>query len=123
MTMGQLIKYSLSKLVVEAFGSFMMTLFFYSGGQAIMLAGLWVLIVFGWKISGSQFNPAITFAYVFRRDSKSMPKSLGVAYILFQVGGALLAGLLLLFFSPGGGGVQQETLIQHCYACNYDPIT
>jgi hypothetical protein len=32
MGVGQMIKFSLSKLVVEAFGTFMMTLFFYSGG-------------------------------------------------------------------------------------------
>ena len=48
-----------------------------------MLLGLWILIVFGWKISGSQYNPAITFAYMFRKDNKKFPKPLGIAYILF----------------------------------------
>jgi glycerol uptake facilitator-like aquaporin len=86
-----------------------------------MLAGLWILIVFGWRISGSQFNPAITFAYMFRKDSKSMPKALGIAYMLFQVLGAVAAGLILLFFTNGNVG--QVATIGHCYACNYDPGT
>lgn len=77
-----MIKFSLSKLVIECFGTFMLTLFFYGNSQAIILAGLWILIVFAWKISGSHFNPAITLAYMFRRDAKVLPKTLGIAYIV-----------------------------------------
>ena len=94
-----MIKFSLSKLVVECFGTFMLTLFFYSGSQATILAGLWILIVFAWKISGSHFNPAITLAFMFRRDSKVFPKTLGIAYIVAQVAGAFLAALVLVFFT------------------------
>lgn len=82
MTTGQMIKFSLSKLIVELFGTFMLALFFFSRSQSVILAGLWILIVFAWKISGSHFNPAITAAYMFRRDHKNMPKALGVAYIV-----------------------------------------
>lgn len=82
MSFGQMIKFSLSKLIVETFGTFMLTLFFYSHSQGVILAGLWILIVFAWKISGSHFNPAITFAYMFRRDHKKFPKGLGIAYIV-----------------------------------------
>lgn len=99
MTTGQMLKFSLSKLIVETFGTFMLTLFFYGDNQAIILAGLWILIVFAWKISGSHFNPAITFAYMFRRDQKVFPKSLGVAYIVCQIAGAFLAAILLIFFT------------------------
>lgn len=115
MTVGQLIRYSLSKLVVECFGTFMMTLFFYEGGQAVMLLGLWILIVFGWKISGSQYNPAITFAYMFRKDNKKFPKPLGIAYILFQILGAFIGGLIILFFV--NGNVTPLGLEPYCYAC------
>lgn len=113
MTCGQMIKFSLSKLVVECFGTFMLTLFFYGNSQAILLSGLWILIVFAWKISGSHFNPAITAAYMFRRDAKVFPKTLGVAYIVAQVGGAFLAALVLVFFT--NNNVAKMALVRHCY--------
>jgi len=113
MTCGQMIKFSLSKLVVECFGTFMLTLFFYGNSQAIILSGLWILIVFAWKISGSHFNPAITLAFMFRRDSKVFPKSLGVAYIVVQILGAFLAGLMLLLFTDNN--VTKMSVITHCF--------
>jgi glycerol uptake facilitator-like aquaporin len=113
MTCGQMIKFSLSKLVVECFGTFMLTLFFYGNSQAIILSGLWILIVFAWKISGSHFNPAITLAYMFRRDSKVFPMSLGVSYIVVQILGAFLAGLILLFFT--NNNVANMSVIKHCF--------
>lgn len=113
MTCGQLLKFSLSKLVVEMFGTFMLTLFFYGNKQAEILTGLWILIVFAWKISGGHFNPAITFAFMFRRDAKKLPISLGVAYMGAQVLGAFLAALLLVFFT--NNQVAALNTIRHCF--------
>lgn len=113
MTCGQMIKFSLSKLVVECFGTFMFTLFFFSGSLPIMLAGLWILIVFAWKISGSHFNPAITLAYMFRRDHKVFPKALGIAYIVSQIIGAFLAAIILVFFTDNN--VPKIGLVEHCF--------
>ena len=116
-----MIKFSLSKLVVECFGTFMLTLFFYGNSQAIILSGLWILIVFAWKISGSHFNPAITLAFMFRRDSKVFPKALGVSYIVVQILGAFLAGLMLLFFTSND--VTKMSVITHCFYQYEDPST
>ena len=81
MSCAQMCGYSASKLVVEAFGTFMLTMFFYGGSQGVILGGLWILIVFGWKISGSHYNPAITLAFILRKDGNKFPVSLGLAYI------------------------------------------
>ena len=109
----QIIKFSLSKLVVECFGTFMLTLFFYGNSQAIILLGLWILIVFAWKISGSHFNPAITLALMFRRDAKVFPKALGFSYIVVQILGALLAAPVLVFFT--NNNVTKIAVVHHCY--------
>lgn len=108
-----MIKFSLSKLVVECFGTFMLTLFFYGGSQAIILSGLWILIVFAWKISGSHFNPAITLAFMFRKDAKVFPKALGISYIVVQILGAFLAALVLVFFT--NNDVTNMSVIRHCW--------
>ena len=118
MTTGQLVRFSLSKLITECFGVFMLTLFWFSGGNAIILAGLWILIVFGWKISGSHYNPAITFAYMFRRDN-AFPRPLGIAYIVAQIIGGFLASLLLLFFS--NNNVPKMKVNEYCYSCAIPP--
>jgi glycerol uptake facilitator-like aquaporin len=47
------------------------------------LLGLWILTIFGFRISGSHYNPAITLAFMFRRDVGKFPRALGLAYILF----------------------------------------
>jgi glycerol uptake facilitator-like aquaporin len=114
MTCGQMMKFSLSKLIVELFGTFMLTLFFYAEVQTILLFGLWILIIFGWRISGSHYNPAITFAYMFRKDNKKFPKSLGLAYIGMQVLGAYLGCLLLLFLTLND--VKSMDVVKHCFS-------
>lgn len=113
MTCGQMMKFSMSKLIVELFGTFMLTLFFYSDMGIVLLLGLWILIVFGWRISGSHYNPAITAAYMFRKDNKQFSKSLGLAYIGFQCLGAYLASLLLLFLTYNN--VKAVGVVEHCY--------
>lgn len=98
----------------------MLTLFWYSGGMAIILSGLWILIVFGWKISGSHYNPAITLAYMFRKGDKAFPRPLGIAYIVAQILGGFAAALLLLFFTLNG--INGMTVNFYCYGCDANDL-
>ena len=49
----QMLKFSLSKLVMEFVGTMLLTMFFSTGSDATILLGLWILNIFFWKISGS----------------------------------------------------------------------
>jgi len=99
MSCCQMIKFSLSKLVMEFTGTLFLTMFFTCGNQAVMLLGLWILNIFFWKISGSQFNPAVTFAFMFRKDERRMPWKIAVAYIVAQCLGAYVGALLVNFYT------------------------
>jgi glycerol uptake facilitator-like aquaporin len=63
-----------------------------------LLLGLWILTIFGYRISGSHYNPAISFAFMFRKDIGHFPRPLGLAYMLFQFGGGVLGALLSWLF-------------------------
>ena len=78
----QMLKLSLSKLVMEAIGTLLLTMFFCCGSQSVILLGLWITNIFMWKISGSHFNPAVTFAYIFRRDENKMHWKIALSYIV-----------------------------------------
>lgn len=60
--------------------------------------GIFVLIIFGAKVSGSHYNPAITLAFIFRKDTGRFSRPLGVAYIVFQILGGFAASLVALIF-------------------------
>ena len=64
-----------------------------------MLLGIFVLLIFGAKVSGSHFNPAITLAFMFRRDIGKFSRPLGFAYIAFQTAGGFLGGLIAYIFT------------------------
>ena len=51
--------------------------------QISLLLGYWVLIIFGYRISGAHYNPAISLAFMFRKDIGHFPRPLGLAYIVF----------------------------------------
>jgi len=55
---------NLSKFVVETFGTFTLGIFYQMVGenQAGMFFGLWIITIFGMKVSGAHYNPAITFS-------------------------------------------------------------
>lgn len=55
---------------------------------------LWVLTIYGLKISGAHYNPAISLAFLLRRDTGTFPRPLALAYIIFQCLGGFLGGLL-----------------------------
>jgi len=96
-------KSAMSKLLIECFATMLFTMMFMTGNMFIMLLGLWILTVFCWKISGSHLNPAITFAYMFRKDpdAKHMGLPLGLLYISAQFAGAYCGALLMGFFTWG----------------------
>jgi glycerol uptake facilitator-like aquaporin len=94
-----MIRFSLSKLIMEMVGTCLLTMFFSSGSSGVILLGLWILNVFFWKISGSHFNPAVTFAYMFRKDEKKMGWKIALAYMVAQFIGAYVGALLLNFYT------------------------
>ena len=98
MSCGQMLKFSMSKLIMEFLGTLIFTMFFTSNNQAVILMGLWITNCFFWKISGSHFNPAVTFAYIFRKDN-SMDWKLALAYIIAQIIGAYVGALLVNFYT------------------------
>lgn len=103
MTVWQQIKYSMSKLITECFGTFLLTMLYIGGSQVGLILGLWIITIFAWKISGAQMNPAITLAYMIRRDKDAdhMSKTLGVCYILAQLAGAVCGSLMMSFMLWG----------------------
>ena len=56
------------------------------------------MIIFGYRISGAHYNPAISLAFMFRKDIGHFPRPLGIAYILFQFAGGVLGALISWLF-------------------------
>lgn len=69
-----------------------------------------MLIVFGWKISGSHYNPAISLAFMLRKDVGNFPRPLGIAYIISQFLGGFLGALLSWFLTTGSQQAGRVTL-------------
>ena len=99
MTFGEMLKFSMSKLLLEMFATGILTMLFITGKQGVLLIGLWILTIFCWKISSAQLNPAVTLAFMARRDSKRIHITMGFCLIIAQVIGAFLASLLMFFFA------------------------
>lgn len=57
------------------------------------------MTIFCWKISSAQLNPAVTFAFMVRRDSKRMNLSMGVLMIIAQIVGAWGGAWVMAFFA------------------------
>ena len=93
-----MLKKMLSRLIMEFTGTLLFTMFFTSGSQSVILLGLWILNVFFWKISGSHFNPAVTFAFIFRKND-GMNWKAALAYIVAQILGAYVGALLVNFYT------------------------
>ena len=60
--------------------------------------GIFVLIIFAAKVSGSHYNPAITVAFMLRKDIGGFSRPLGVAYIIAQVLGGFVASIIAAIF-------------------------
>jgi len=61
-------KVNAARLLYEMVGTSLFTMVFLScdAGVGRLVLALWVLTVFCWRISGSHFNPAISFAFMLR---------------------------------------------------------
>lgn len=59
--------------------------------------GFFILLIFSARISGSHYNPSVTLAFMFRKDTGRFSRWLGLAYILFQFAGAWLGALLAYY--------------------------
>jgi len=62
-----------------------------------MFIGFFILLILSARISGSHYNPVITFAFMLRKDAGQFNKWLGLLYMLFQVGGALI-GVCVIYY-------------------------
>ena len=106
---------SLLILVYEFMGTCLITTLFintcqnyvdpFNGNNAdlsSLLLGMFVIILFSARISGSHFNPIITFSYMIGnvREGK-FDRILGVFYILAQFCGAAVGGLLSAIMMSG----------------------
>ena len=78
-------KESLLILLFEFLGTCFLTALFTScfatGDFTGLLCGFFILLIFSARISGSHFNPAITLAFMFRRDTGRFSRMLGLLYI------------------------------------------
>lgn len=81
MSFGEMVKFSLSKLTLEFFGTMILTMLFITNQEGILLLGLWILTIFCWKISSAMLNPAVTLAFMLRKDAKKIHVSMGVLLI------------------------------------------
>lgn len=74
-------------LLFEFLGTFLLTVAYdvalmYSGYTGFICA-VYVIFIFGMRISGSHYNPAITLAFMLRKDVGRFSRVLGIAYIIF----------------------------------------
>ena len=90
-------KESVLILLFEFLGTAFLTALFCScyavRDTAGLLCGFFILLIFSARISGSHFNPAITLAFMFRRDTGRFSRKLGALYIVAQYVGAILGAL------------------------------
>jgi aquaporin Z len=66
--------------------------------------GYWLISFVANHITGAHFNPAITIAYLFKRDT-NFNRVLVIFYILAQSAGALIGGLLAFLITRTGGAL------------------
>ena len=109
-----LLRNSSLKLIFELIGTFFLTIVFncslvfgkssdytsfpyWPYNQAAVLLSLWVLTIFGIKISGAHYNPAVSFAFIFRKNNGTIPRPLAIAYIVAQIIGGFLGALMSWF--------------------------
>jgi glycerol uptake facilitator-like aquaporin len=78
----------------------MLTMAFQSGvstGQFIVVfLAFFIILILSAPISGSHYNPAVTLAFMFKRDTGRFSRMLGLFYIIFQYIGAM-GGAILIF--------------------------
>lgn len=85
--LGRTIRDSILILLFEALGTFFLTIGYNCALKYGDVCGLmmiyYALLVLGAKISGSHYNPAVTLAFMLRKDVGRFSRILGFAYIIF----------------------------------------
>ena len=96
------LKESFLILVFEALGTCFLTSLFQccvSCGDSVgFFCGFFVLLIFSARISGSHFNPAVTVAFMFRKDTGRFSRVLGITYVIAQILGAFCGAFLSYTF-------------------------
>ncbi len=106
------------KLVFEGFGTMFLTITFncsqkvgmFQYNQTAMLLSIWVLTIFGLRISGAHYNPALSIAHMLRKDTGSFPRPLALAYCFAQIAGAFVGALISWFLVGGFNGLNMPTV-------------
>merc|ERR1712060_593902 len=92
------LKESVLILVFEFLGTCLLTSLYNSCYQTNdgvgLFVGFFILLIFSARISGSHFNPAVTLAFMLRKDTGRFSRKLGLCYIIAQYLGALLGALI-----------------------------
>ena len=112
-------KESLLILLFELLGTMLLTglwcACFFAADLCGLLCGFFILLIFSARISGSHFNPAITLAFMFRKDTGRFSRLLGLLYIAAQYAGAIIGAIVTynLFQAHGGDSDQPLKVLYH----------
>ena len=80
--------------------------FLMAGNFAGQFFGYWVISLFAVNITGAHFNPAVTVAEMFRKNSNFGKRRLkGFIYLLGQFAGAILGAFAMFFLSIGSESI------------------
>ena len=80
-----------------------------SSDMSPLLMGMFVLILFSARISGSHFNPIITFSYMIGNVKQGkFDRILGILYMVSQVAGAFVGALFCTIINAGFGNTQNS---------------
>lgn len=77
------------KLIIELVGTILLTDLYIcatiNSDYLGLMMGVFILLAFGFKISGAHYNPAITYAYMMRKNPgvRFNNRVLGIAYMIF----------------------------------------
>ena len=107
---------NIAKFITEIIGTASIGVFYLIMGdhQVGVFLGYWIVTIFGSRISGSHFNPAITLVQMFRSGSACLEtKMLGLIYICGQIIGSIIAGFLGIFLlEPHDNNTDFKTTIE-----------
>ena len=118
-------KESLLILLFEMLGTMLLTglwcACFFAADLCGLLCGFFILLIFSARISGSHFNPAITLAFMFRKDTGRFSRLLGLLYIAAQYAGAILGAIVTYnLFQAHGGDADQPLKVLYHYSGDVD---
>ena len=85
-------------------GTAALTIFYFlmAGNYAGQFFGYWIISLFAVNISGAHFNPAVTLAEMFRKNSNFGTRRLkGGIYLFGQFAGSILGAFAMFFLSIG----------------------